>query len=666
MGGAYRKKSTQGLQLDEIFLEGTQEQAGFWSDDATRARPVTARRDPADFAAARTRPANDAGHGPHPAKRTRQDFAGSPPFWKAMTASAIVVAALTVFLGLSGGEGLGSLLHSPVEFAPFLASLAVIFALPWLFALGAHRQAVGNEMLRRVMLATQRMGDPQEMADLTGQRISLSLDQAFAEIDGRMALLDRQSAQFADRIAAAMHQSAEAADITHAAMLRIADAAETQRDALQRSGMAVSTEVLPILAKLEAGVASLERVSQSAGGILDVIGERLHKSTQDLRSCLDAFNSANHTVTPEIEKRLLKFEASVGQLPEQLDATIGRLGPMSETIADAAILSTANVEVMDQLAKDIAGALDRGRGVFSSLSPATVELFQTSVDAHVAQFRELIGAVVAQQAARVSGLSVELEQLAGTAASVIDKLQQPVGLVTAAADHALANVNDKMMSLDQRIESSLRAHAEEMGEAATRIVSTVNREIENATLSLQTKLAASSTELMQRLNTDTARFEALIGETGDRTTGRITAVLQDLPAVLAQRVETELAGIDGTLKGMVVALNEQMRSALEAVPERLEALTRDTLQTLESSMSHSFGDIAQRAEGLSEQFRRTATETTESVLQSYVDFIYMAVDRFRQEMENANRSLASSLAAPRAADQAPDTPEQQGQVTPQA
>ena len=123
----------------------------------------------------------------------------------------------------------------------------------------------------------------------------------------------------------------------------------TVEEALQRTGMMISTEILPVIAKLETTVLSLDSVSQSAGSVLDSLGSRLQQSTQELRLCLDGFNNANHTIAPEIERRMVKFEASIGRLPEQLEATIGRLTPMSETIADAAMLSTANIEVIDQL-----------------------------------------------------------------------------------------------------------------------------------------------------------------------------------------------------------------------------------------------------------------------------------------------------------------------------
>lgn len=263
---------------------------------------------------------------------------------------------------------------------------------------------------------------------------------------------------------------------------------------------------------------------------------------------------------------MLKFEASIAQLPEQLDATIGRLSPLSETIADAAMLSTANIEVIDQLAKDITTALEQSRAVVAGISPATAAMFQGALDTHVAQFRDMAGAVVSEEASRVSSLSHQLEQLAATASAVVDKLQQPVALVTAAADQALTGMSDSMAGLEQRIEANIRSSVAELRDGAERIASAVNRDIEASAMSLQTRIAASSTELMQRVNSDTARFESLIGETAERTSGRLTEALQDLPSVLAQRVETEIAKVDGSLKGTILAISDQMRSAVDSFP----------------------------------------------------------------------------------------------------
>ena len=110
-----------------------------------------------------------------------------------------------------------------------------------------------------------------------------------------------------------------------------------------------------------------------------------------------------------------------------------------------------------------------------------------------------------------------------------------------------------------------------------------------------------------------------------------------------------LSGVTAAaLKGSLFGLSDQMRQIVDAVPARLSALTQETLQDLQSGLERSFDGVAERSEVLSEEFRKTATETTEAVLQGYVDFIFLSVERFRRELEEVNetftRDLESSLA----------------------
>ncbi len=640
---ASRKKLSRGLQLDEVFLESAPERGGFWTDETPDARPLSSRSDIEDFSSVSARPANDAGRRPRAVRSQAPTFAGSSCFWKALIATVIVCLMFAAVTGAASGTFLAAMLSNPSQYAAFWASLAVTAAIPWAFALAAYRQAVSNDILRGVMLATQRLHEPSSLAEEAGHRINASFDQLFADIDARMAVLDRKGAQLSNHLAATMRQSTEAADVNINNMRNIVEASETQREALQRTGMMISTEILPVIAKLETTLLSLGDVSQTAGGILETVASRLQQTTQELKFCLDGFNNANHTIAPEIEKRMLRFEASIARLPEQLDATIGRLSPMSETIADAAMLSTANVEVIDQLGKDIASALDNSRALFTDVSASTTALLQEAVDAQVTCFRDMLKTAIAEEAARVSGLSYELSQLADTAVAVVDRLQQPVADVTAATDKALANANESINLLDQRIGANLKGCVAELNDVAARLVSSVNREMEVATVSLQTRLAASSTDLMQRVSADTARFENLIGETAERTSSRVALAIKDLPSVLAQRMETEVAKIDGSLKGSIFGLSDQIRTMIDTIPNRLTSMTRETLLSLESSLERSFDGVAQRSELLSEQFRKQATETTEAVLQDYVDFIFLAVDRFRKELEEVNGSFSRSL-----------------------
>ena len=636
-----RKKPALGLDLDERFLDGAKERASRWSERSAAAKPLASHKDLDEFDAVNTRPANDDGR--RLRNRPPPQFLGSRYFWAAVAATVVFCVLFAVLMGFRSADAIGALFRNPGQYSPFLMSVAVIAAIQWLFALSAHRQAVNNEIWRRMMMVTQRLQEPSPLAEEASRKINASFERLFSDIDARMVVLDEKTAALSNQITSAMQQSTQSADINISNMRSIVEASEIQREALQRTGVMISTEILPVVSKLESTMLSLESISQTAGSVLEGLGDRLQQSTRELKACLEDFNRANHTVAPEIEKRMLKFEATISRLPEQLDATIGRLSPMSETIADAAMLSTANIEVIDQLSKDIAGMLDKSRAVFSELSASSNEMFQEAVETHASRFRGMLETVVEEETGRVSDLSREINQLAETANSVVNKLQHPVSQVTSVADRALANVSESINALDERIQANLSNCVTELNDAASRLVSSVSREIEAATMTLQTRLAASSSDLVQRVNADTVRFENLISETADRTSNRISGVIKDLPSVLAQRMETEIAKVDGSLKGSIVGLSDQMRLIIDSIPSRLSSMTRETLRSLESNLERSFEGVAQRSEWLNEQFRKNATETTEAVLQGYVDFIFLAVDRFRKELEDVNDSFTKDL-----------------------
>jgi hypothetical protein len=640
---ASRKKRAQNLQLDEIYLDGAQERSGFWTDELQGSRPLSSRKDIAEFEAVQARPANDDGRRLVPRRRHGTAFVGSRRFWMALVSSVGIGIVFILAMGLGSAAALSALFGMPSQYSVFWISLALITAIQWMFALSAHRHAVNNDMLRHILLSTQRFHEPSALVDEAGRKINASFETVFADIDARMALLEEKNAQLANQIEASIHHSAAASEINNANMRGIVDAGELQREALHRTGMMISTEVMPVISKLESTVMSLEAVSQNAGGVLETISGRLQQSTHDLKVCLDGFNSANHTVVPEIEKRMLRFETSIARLPEQLEATIGRLAPMSETIADAALLSTANIEVIDQLTKDISTALDNSRRAFTELSATGAGLFQDAVESHAGRFREMLESIVAEETARVSGLSREIDLLVDTAAAVVNRLQQPVAEVTGAADKAIAGINESLSSVDQRIGANVAASMAELNDVAARIAGSVSHEIETSVLSLQTRLAATSTELMQRVNSDTARFEAIIGETAERSSSRIAAIIKDLPDAVAHRMDAEVSRIDGALKGSLFGLSDQMRQIVDAVPARFSALTQETLHDLQSGLERSFDGVAKRSELLSQDFRRTATETTEAVLQGYVDFIFLSVERFRRELDEVNETFTRGL-----------------------
>ena len=638
-----RKKPARNLQLEELYLDGAQERSGFWTDELLGSRPLSSRKDIAEFEAVQARPANDDGRRLAHRRRHAAAFVGSRHFWTALASSVGIGVLFVLAMGFGSASALSALARTPSQYSMFWISLALITAIQWMFAVSAHRHIVNNDILRRIMLATQRFHEPSTLVDEAGQRVNASFETVFADIDARMAQLEEKSAQLANQIETSIHHSASASELNNANMRGIVEAGEAQREALHRTGMMISTEVMPVISKLESAVMSLGAMSQNAGGILETISGRLQQSTHDLKLCLDSFNSANHTVVPEIDKRMLRLETSIAKLPEQLEATVGRLAPMSETIADAALLSTANIEVIDQLTKDISAALDNSRRTFTELSATGAGLFKDAVESHAGRFREMLESTVAEEAARVSGLSREIDLLVDTAAAVVNRLQQPVAEVTGAADKALASLNDSLSSLDRRIGDNIAVSLADLNDVASRVAGLVSHEIETSVLSLQTRLAATSTELMQRVSSDTARFEGIIGETAERSSSRIATIIKDLPGEVAHRMDAEVSRIDGALKGSLFGLSDQMRQIVDAVPARLSALTQETLHDLQSGLERSFDGVAERSEVLSQEFRKTATETTEAVLQGYVDFIFLSVERFRRELDEVNETFTRGL-----------------------
>lgn len=643
-----RKKPAKELQLDKIYLDGAQEREGFWSDEVDGRRPLSSRRDIDGFDAV-ARPAND-----HARRAQRRDwsppaFAGSRPFWMALAATPVLLLLFAVATGVGRQTPLAALLVAPGQHAGIWLGLAAITAATWMVALSAHRQAVNSAVLRRIMDAARTFEEPSAVAEEAGQRILSSLEHLLAGIDARISLIDSRCAELATRVEGAAQASAAMAETSSANAQGIIDASEAQRHALQHTGMMISTEVLPLLSKLETAVLSLEGVAQTAGGTLDTVGNRLQQSTQELKVCLDVFNTANLTVVPEIERRMMRFEAALGQLPEQLEATLNRLAPMSETVADAAMLSTANIEVIDQLSKDITSALEASRRTFGTLSATGAALLEDAVEAHASRFRETLQRIIAEEAGRVSGLTQELDLLTDTAAAVVNRLQQPVADITAAADKALAGVDTSFTQLGDQVAASLAARVSELNDATARTTLAVTRELETATTHLQTRLAAAATEVMQRIDADAVRLEAIIGETADRTSNRIAGAIKDLPSALSQHMDIEVARIDGALRGSLSGLTDQMRHAVDAVPDRFAAVTLDSLRTLQSSLEASFQSVAERSAMLSAQFRDNATQTTDAVLQGYVDFIFLSVDRIRNELEAANAQLARGIEAQLAA-----------------
>ena len=642
---AFARKSAREHDPDGLSPEITGSRSQRWSDRIATHRPLTARHDVDRFEAISRQPANDDHSRARGQGRVSLTFIGSRYFWAAAVATVAFCVIFAVIMGFTSAKALSALFLKPMQYSPFLLSVAVIAAIQWLLAMSAHRQAVNYEMWRRMVTLTQRLNDPGPVAEDASRNLIASFDRLTNDLDTRMAALDERTSTLAEQMSAIMQQAEASAELNISQMRSIADATESQKDSLQRIGAAISAEVLPVINKLEGTVSSLEEASQSAGGILGAVGGQLQQSTRELQVCLEEFNRANHTIAPEIEKRVARFEATISRLPDQLEATLSRLNPISETISDAAMLSTANVDVMEQLAKEMTSSLHNNRILFKEFSDENNELFRDAVDNHVDRFRDMLTGVITEEVTRLSSMSRELGFLAETANSLVDKLHHPVSQVSSTANKALADMAASVAQLDEKIQKNLSVSVTQLNTAASQVINAVSREIDAATIALQTRLAASSSDLVQRVNTDAARFEGLIDEAAEKTSQRIAAAIRDLPAALSLRMEGEIAKVDGSLKGSIVGLSDQMRSIIDGIPTRLTSMTRDTLQALETNLDRSFEGVAKRSERLNDMFRQKATDTTEAVLESYVDFIFLALKRFRSEMDVVNTAFRKELEA---------------------
>lgn len=639
---AFARRSSIDPDPEDFPPEAPSSRGERWSDRLSFPKPLAVRHDLERFQPVGKRPANDDG------ARTRSvayspDFVGSRYFWAALIATGGFCLVFAALMGFNSADTIGGLVRNPMQHGAFILSLVVIAAVQWIMALSAHRQAVSQEMWRRMVAATQRMGERGPAEHETARALGSSLETLIHELDQRIAALDERTGTLSEQITSVIHETEASAAVNVEHMRNIAEATEAQRDSLQRIGATISTEVLPVIAKLESTVDALDHVSQHAGGILGTVGAQLQQSTGELQSCLDQFNRANHTVAPELEKRVARFEATISRLPDQLETMLSRLNPMSETMADAAALSTANAEVMEQIGRDITNSLQTNRDLFREFGDSNTATFRQAVEDHVERFREMLGAAVNEEVDRLSAISRELTFLADVASSLVDKLGQPVNEVSAAANKTLADMDASVAHLNDKVQKTLSASVAQLNNAASQIVSAVSREIESSTIALQTRLAASSNDLVQRVNIDAAHFEGVIDEAAEKTAVRVSGALQDLSNALSHRMESEIAKVDGSLRGSIIGLSDQMRSVIDGIPSRLTTMTRETIQALENNLERSFEGVANRSERLNEQFKKNATQTAEAVLDNYVEFIFLAIERFRAEMTDVNGAFHQEL-----------------------
>jgi hypothetical protein len=641
---AFARRSSIDPDPEDFPPEAPSSRGERWSDRLNFPKPLAVRHDLEKFQPVGKRAANDDG------TRARSgafspDFVGSRYFWAAMIATGGFCLVFAALMGFRSAETLGGLLRNPMQHGAFILSLVVIAAVQWIMALSAHRQAVSQEMWRRLMAVTQRMGERAPAEHEAARALGVSLDSLVNELDQRIAALDERTATLSEQITGVIHETEASAAVNVEHMRSIAEATEAQRDSLQRIGATISTEVLPVIAKLESTVEALDHVSQHAGGILGSVGAQLQQSTGELQSSLDQFNRANFTIAPELEKRVARFEATMSRLPDQLESMLSRLNPLSDTMADAAALSTANAEVMEQIGRDITNSLQSSRALFQEFGDSNTATFRQAVDDHVERFRDMLAVTVDEEVSRLSAISRELNFVAELASSLVEKLNQPVNEVSAAANRTLADMDASVEQLNEKVQKSLSNSVVQLNNAASQIVAAVSREIESSTIALQTRLAASSNDLVQRVNIDAAHFEGVIDEAAEKTAVRVAGALHDLSNALSHRMESEIAKVDGSLRGSIIGLSDQMRSIIDGIPSRLTTMTRETIQALENNLERSFEGVANRSERLNEQFKKNATETAEAVLDNYVEFIFLAIERFRAEMTDVNGAFHQELEA---------------------
>jgi len=615
-------------------LSAGQVQAGRWGDEVRLARPLSTRSDLSDFEATSARAANDDAAAASRAQPWRPPaFVGSRHFWAALVVSAGFSLILALLAGFGSREAVTGLLRDPTQHATFLIAVGVVVALQWVLAFSAHRQLITEGMWRRLLLASQRDHESHSPNEKTLHKTAASIETLFAGIDDRMLAIEERMTQLSQQVGATLQQSSDALDENAHNIRSINEVSEAQREALQRAGVMIMTEVMPVVAHLESATIALESVSQSAGVTLEGVGGRLERSTLEFRHCLEVFSRADFTVVPEIERRMARLEAMISRLPDQLGAAIDRVSPLSDTMTQAAMLSAANVDVLGQCAQDIAANVGGCRDMMREFSASSGEVLRNAVSAHAGQFRELLHEIVQDESTRLAELSRELGHLGDTVVAVLERLRQPVSEVNAVAELALAGMSQSVSDLEDRVRANLNVCIAQMNDTAARIVSSVGRDMEAATTTLQSRIAGNSAELVQRFGADTSRLERAVADATDRTANRVGAIIRDLPPALAQRMESEVARIDGSLKISVVGLSDHMRQALDEIPGRLSGMARDMVRALESDMENSLVAVAQKSGRISNQFRTCATETTEAVLESYVDFIFIALERFRRELK---------------------------------
>ena len=623
---AARKRRAQRSRTDEIAEETADQLGSLWVDEVHLTRPLSARSDLSDFDAT-TEAAND--DAPRSGPRIRPGFVGSRHFWAALIVSFGSCLILALFAGYASRGSLAALLRDPSQHATLLIALCAVLALQWGLALSAHRQAVTEAMWRHLLTNARQ---PPEFDGRALREAAASLESLFADLDARTLEIDERMKHLSRHTDASIRQLFDAAEVNALKMRDIIDASAAQLEGLQRAGVMIATDVVPVVKQLEGATTALDSVSQRVSTTIEGVGERIEQSKLEMRHCLEALSRTDFSVAPEIERRMVRLEAMISRLPVQLDAAVDRISPLCDTITQASMLSAANVAVLEQCAEDVSVGVGNCSDMLRNLSESGSRTMREAISEHSEHFRTLLQNVVREEAVRVSELSCEISNLADTASGVIERLRQPVSEVNSVAELALFEMSQSMTDFEERVRGKLSVCVTEMNSAAARLVNAVGGEIETSATALQSRIAANSADIVQRFSADTSRLERTIADATDRTAGRVAAVIRELPTALAQRLETEVGRIDCSLRNSVVNLSDQLLQALDGAQGRLSEVARDTASALEEAMENSVSTVAGRTGQISEQFRRSATETAEVVLESYVDFIFLAVERLRSEM----------------------------------
>ena len=78
--------------------------------------------------------------------------------------------------------------------------MVVIAAIQWLLAMSAHRQAVNQEMWRRMLALTHKLNDPGPVAEEASRNLSASFDRLVSDLDERMAALDERTSALSEQM----------------------------------------------------------------------------------------------------------------------------------------------------------------------------------------------------------------------------------------------------------------------------------------------------------------------------------------------------------------------------------------------------------------------------------------------------------------------------------